>query len=136
MRRVLRAILILSGVLVLGVVALVAMVIFRQGVGRPVRYELRPGYRGWVVVRYEDPACPPTRTQGIYLVIAVSASGRGCTPRSSSKGWVYYRAEYVRPDGTRAKAPLQPISYREETHEEVLFAGTEAELLNSGPEPW
>lgn len=32
------------------------------GITRPTLYELADGYRGWFLIRYEDPTCP--RLQG------------------------------------------------------------------------
>src|SRR3989338_9344414 len=33
--------------------------IFGHGLGRPVRWELPVGYRGWAVLFYEQPQCAP-----------------------------------------------------------------------------
>jgi hypothetical protein len=93
---------VLSVVIVLtGIAVLLAIAALAGALGRPLRWELPPGYRGWVVVRFGDPACPPLRGSGIYLVVPVTAGGRGCTSSPVPAGWRYYRYEYVGPDGIR-----------------------------------
>jgi uncharacterized protein DUF6843 len=111
------------------------------GFGRPIRVELPPGYRGWVVIEYDNPKCPPFRVQGLVLVIDVSASGRGCTSSPIPRGWRSYRYDYVHADGTRTQLrttdwdgeqEVWQLSYhlREQSDPrtyEVLFIGTKAE---------
>src|SRR5262245_248868 len=85
-----------------GLVALALIVLYLVGeVGRPIQYRFTGEYRGWVGIRYEDPTCPPLRTEGWYLVIPVGPDGRGCTSSSVPGGWRYHRYEYLSSDGTR-----------------------------------
>ena len=42
-------------------------VVIHDGVSRPVQVELPKGYRGWVVVKYEDPSCPRLGRRGLFL---------------------------------------------------------------------
>lgn len=97
--------LIIFGGLLLGIVVLVIVVAIRQGVGRPIRYELPPGYRGWVLIEYENPSCPSLVTKGMYLVISIPSSGRACTSSPVPKGWRYSRYEYLAADGQRTTIP-------------------------------
>jgi hypothetical protein len=124
-----------SGVLLL-VGSLIVRMVLKGDIGRPVRYELPPGYRGWAAVRYEDPACPPLRTKGIWLVIPVGAGGRGCTSSPPPRGWRYTRFEYVAPDGKRTALRIThrggggeawPYDYVLNTKLETIFIGTEEE---------
>ena len=97
--------LLILGVLLLSGVALVIVVAINQGIGRPVRYELAPGYRGWVMVEHENPSCPPLVVKGLYLLIPVPPSGRACTSSPAPKGWRYFRYQYVTVDGQRTTIP-------------------------------
>jgi len=117
-------------VVTLTLVLLLAVIVFvRYNVDWPMRYELPAGYRGWVIVKYEDPTCPPMRSQGFYWVIRISPGGRACTSSETLHGWTYHRLEYVDPDGTRAVAPGRLISYGNKGG--LLFIGTEEELRDS-----
>jgi hypothetical protein len=128
---------VLSVVIVLtGIAVLLAIAALAGALGRPLRWELPPGYRGWVVVRFDDPACPPLRGSGIYLVVPVTAAGRGCTSSPVPAGWRYYRYEYVGPDGTRtvirssgwdASSEIWPFTAGR------FFVGTKAERERSAP---
>jgi hypothetical protein len=90
------------GLMVLiGMVLLISIVVVMGGFSWPQGYELPDGLKGWVVIRYEIPSCPPTRNAGLFRVVVVNASGNGCTSESRGKRWTYYRYEYVRPDGSR-----------------------------------
>ena len=129
----------LSAVIVLMLIA-VAVVVFnlaKQGLSRPILYELPTGYRGWVEVYYESPTCPPERWRGLYRVIKISSSGRGCTSGFPPTGWAYHRPEYVDIDGTVTVPPLQLVSYSEQKKRYLIFVGTESELKGSwSTAPW
>lgn len=47
--------------------------------GLPIAVNIPTDYRGWVILQYEDPMCPPYLRSKQYRVITVSDSGRGCT---------------------------------------------------------
>ena len=137
MKRIVRVLLIVIAVLLLMVVALTAVAFYKGVIGRPVRWEIPAGYRGWMVIRYEDISCPPLQVRGIYFVIPVTSSGHGCTASSIPLGWRYHRYEYVHPDGRRTRAEVHPISYNPIKKRELIFVGTETELkTNYGAAPW
>jgi uncharacterized protein YceK len=50
-----------------------------NGSGLPIAVNIPRDYRGWVILQYEDPVCPPYLRFRQYRVITVSPSGRGCT---------------------------------------------------------
>lgn len=88
-------------------VALIGVVvIFSHGIGRPLRWELPFGYRGWAVLFYDQAQCAPLERSGLYLVIRFGANGRACTSESQLRGWRYHRYEHVRPDGSRVHLPI------------------------------
>jgi hypothetical protein len=94
-------------ILMWGGIALVVGFMF-TGVGRPIRYELPDGYRGWVVIEYYNPDCPPRESKGIFLVVKVPSSGRVCIsgPLQDHDGaWGLPLYEYVMSDGTRRRIP-------------------------------
>jgi len=116
-----------------------------QGVGRPIRWELPNGYRGWLVVEYEVPRCPALPTSGMYLVIKASAEGRACTSSPAPTGWRYHKYEHVGPDGARTTVrsvghtdrQVWPITYGPAGNRELIFIGTEAELRQRwNTAPW
>ena len=72
---------------------------------RLMRYEIPSGFKGWFVVEFEELACPPLRSEGLFLVVAVPASGRVCTSTANPDGLVYYKFEYVSPDGRKGRGP-------------------------------
>src|SRR5579864_4078528 len=71
--------------------AYLILIIIHDGISRPIQVELPQGYRGWVVVKYEDPSCPHLGRRGLFLMISISSSGQGCTSDSASKAWQYVR---------------------------------------------
>lgn len=141
------------GVAVLGLslmvgLVIVAVAILGRGVGWPVRWELPPGYRGWVVVRYEDPSCPELGRDGIYWVVVIPPTGHACTASASTgRVWRYYRYEYVHAKGMRTaltSSGWKPrhtievwgITSGQDGRREIVFIGTEEALNRSwGSQP-
>jgi hypothetical protein len=123
----------LAAVIFLALAGVVAAFL-SQGVGRPIRWELPNGYRGWLVVEYEVPRCPPLLTSGMYFVIKPSSEGRACTSSPAPMGWRYHKYEYVHPDGARTivrsvghtDRQVWPITYGPAGNRELIFIGTEA----------
>ena len=120
-------------------VYLIAVVI-HDGISRPVQVELPKGYRGWVVVKCEDPSCPRLGRRGLFLMISISASGQGCTSESASKGWQYVRYESTDAQGRVTKIPETKLggggliwaeSYSDQMKIERFFVGSEQELNSS-----
>jgi hypothetical protein len=101
------------------------------GISWPLLYELPAGYRGWILVYFERPNCPSMGSRGLFYVIQVSESGRGCTSDTLPRGWKYHRAEFLNSDGTRTGRSLRPISYSDETKDYLIFIGTEEELTRN-----
>ena len=116
------------------------------GVGRPVLWDIPAGYRGWVKVEFENAACPPLGSAGVFTVVAAQPSGRGCTSEPYPGGWRFYRFEYVEANGTRTEIPVSGWGGGGEIWAEsyarrqatvpypniIFFVGTEAELNNAG----
>jgi hypothetical protein len=125
-----------GGVLILMFISIGAAVL-TGSVGRPILWEFSPRYRGWVVVEYERPECPPLLTKAMHLVIDVPPSGHACTSSPIPKGWRYERYEYVLPDGRRKvirssgwdrNSEITSLSVNAEKKTEFLFVGTREEL--------
>ncbi len=90
-----------------GSIALVIVFLF-TGIDRPIRYELPDRYRGWVVIEYYNPACPPLESKGIFHVVRIPSSGRVCIsgPLQDDDGaWRLPLYEYAMSDGTRRRIP-------------------------------
>jgi hypothetical protein len=137
-------------VVLIGALLLTGVVVVMGGFSWPQGYELPDGLKGWVVIRYEIPACPPMRNAGLFRVVVVDASGNGCTSESEGKRWSYHRYEYIRPDGSRV--PLHSTgwggggnvwSYSGDVHHGdgrvehryVFFVGTEDEYRRGTSNP-
>jgi hypothetical protein len=116
------------------IVALVAVsvVYFADvGVGRPLRHELPPGYRGWALVEYQRPDCPGLYVQGLRLIVTYDVTGRACTSSQKPLGWRYRTFAYVEPNGTRRPIPeelLRSYSYSIGDNADTFFVGTDAEF--------
>ncbi len=120
------------------VIALYLVVVVLGWRLRPLVYELPMEYRGWVLVQYADPTCPPIEMRWITLVIRVSTDGRACTSDFFPYGFRVTRYQYIHPDGTRTElredVPDDEVWARAltpELHREVFFVGTRAQLDQS-----
>jgi len=123
---------------------------FYHAFGRPMRYEFAEGFKGWLSIRFEDPTCPPLRSQGIFLVVSVPSSGHVCTSTRHPNGWVYYRFEYVHPNDTRTPIPMRSgsdppgtvqvwlVTYLKDYRWEEAWVGTKEGSYDRGtpPDPW
>jgi hypothetical protein len=126
-------------------VMLICGVIFRQ-IGRPMLYEIPIGYKGWVVIQYENASCPSLPVRGIRLVVSVPGSGRVCTSTTAPQGYSHVRFEYLSPGGSRRSLSLGSgsnpngeawlLSYSPDDKSEIDFIGSKAEMENSGSPPY
>lgn len=107
---------------------------------RPIMYEIADGYKGWVVVRYDDPNCPALKDDALLVVIPVTSSGLGCTSNPRREGWQINLYEYVRQGNkTRSLADTGWGGGGEiwagfdipSKHSESFFVGTEQDLSQS-----
>lgn len=127
-----------------GCLAVGAFIIFHV-LGRPMRYDIPGGYKGWLLIQFENPACPPLHSEGSFRVVAVPLSGRVCTSDHHPDHWTYYKFDYVYSDGTRkhlhwndhGKPGLQVwlLGYRLDDKSEELFVGDEQAMNHSGTPP-
>src|SRR5215469_11971241 len=81
------------------VLSVCTIAVFTGNLGRPIRWDLPPGYRGWVVVQYGNIACQPLSKNGLYLVVRITPSGHACTSSPIPTGWRYERYEYLDGNG-------------------------------------
>jgi hypothetical protein len=139
----------------LSLVLLAFLIFVMDGIHRPVLFRLPPNYQGWVAIEYERPDCPPLKTEGLFVVIPIGASGDGCTssPSPFTGGLRYTQYQSVGAGGAVTvihatgwgrggriwagsfafKQTLIPYPI------EQFFVGTESELKNSWkdePKPW
>jgi hypothetical protein len=127
MRSVLIAV---STVVIVTLVAAAVIYFGDVGVGRPLRHELPPGFRGWALVQYQRPDCPAL-SQGIRLVIVYDGSGKACTSSKKPLGWRYRTFVHVEPSGTRQPIPeemLRSYSYSIGDNADTFFVGTDADF--------
>jgi hypothetical protein len=126
--------------LLIVVFIIIGVAVLTGDLGRPILWEFSPGYRGWVVVEYQRPDCPPLVKDGLYLIISVSASGRACTSSPIPLGWRYGRYEYVSEERRRKIIPssgwdsnreITLLSVDFEKKLQFLFVGNRQELNRS-----
>ena len=79
--------------------------------GRPVRWEVPDGYRGYYGLQEANPACPPLANDGLEIVARIPASGCGCTSDELPNLWRSNHTVAVGPDGTRIDGDIQDIFY-------------------------
>ncbi|HUI43381.1 MAG TPA: hypothetical protein VL523_15565, partial [Terriglobia bacterium] len=108
----------------LGALALIAGVawlgvLLSGGLGHSRLYEVPASYRGWVLVKYKNPSCPPLAGSGIYSVVQVSPSGDACTSDELPAGIQHRRFEAVEAGGARVE--LQDLSW--DSGSQVRFLG-------------
>jgi hypothetical protein len=74
--------------------------------------ELPAGYRGYLVVQFSDPSCPPLERRGEYEVIRFGEDGRACTSAryEDQEGVARDRMFYVYPDGQLIELSYQDAS--------------------------
>lgn len=143
-----RWVVVIGGVLVWWTVSWLAAGLVFGWISRPERWTFPVGFRGWVLVRYQDPSCPPLPTDGLYRVIAVDLSGRACTSSPAARGWHVEQFTFVFPDGRTEAIPAGGdgadrvaawnIAVSGDYREQYLFVGTKAELdqgWNAAPYP-
>ena len=66
-----------------------------------VVYEFPPHFKGWVLIQWEDPACPALPSKPGSIQIPIPESGCACTSDALPLGLRPSRFERVHPDGTR-----------------------------------
>jgi hypothetical protein len=140
LRPLLKVVGVLCALVVVVLAGAIALAVYTGELAGPISWRFPQGYRGWVIVQYENANCPPLNKDGIYLATPISASGRGCTSSPMPQGWRYNRYEYVNTDGTRTKlradgwntnSMIWPLSADLENKKEFLFVGTQEELNRS-----
>jgi hypothetical protein len=127
-------------------IAIVAGALVHVISGRAMLYEIPSGYKGWIFIQFQDPACPPLLTKGIFRVVKILPGGRACTSGSGPEGTYFVRFEYVYPDGTRRKlssstssggdALVRLLTYDPNDKSEIDFVGNKDEFMHAGSPPY
>jgi hypothetical protein len=96
-----------AGTILLAVVWLgVLLLAYWGGTARPVVYRIPAGFSGWALIEYDNPACPPLRADGLWLVVPIRPTGYGCTSSHSEfPAYHLVRYEYVDMEGRRTPIP-------------------------------
>ncbi len=138
---------VLLGIL-LGLVAIPSLIVVASYVGPPIEgrirygllYEFPAGFKGWSLIVFDVPSCPPLTEKDRYIVISFPPSGRTCTSNPFPQGWRQLRFEYVHPDGRRSEIDRRMnISSMSSNYgvtrfpNELIFVGTEEELKQTPP---
>jgi hypothetical protein len=133
-----------SLVIVICCVALLGGLLYRV-FGRAIRYEIPGGFKGWLLVRWDDQRCLPLRRQGMFLLLSFPRSDVACTSTPRFANLTYLRFEYVFPDGTRQSlrwnehgkpgTQVWLLGYSEQDKSDEIFVGDEHEDWNRYPKP-
>ena len=73
-----------------GVSFLGLLLVFSTGCYKPRTpcvYEVPENFRGWVLIRFRRPECPPVPVENGRLVLRISETGVLCTSSSFETGW-------------------------------------------------
>ena len=130
-------------------VVVVALLLFLHVIrNKAMLYLIPGGYKGWIVVQFEDPTCPPLPREGTFLVVMVSPTGRACTSNSRPAGIDYVQFDYIYGDSRRVRlaassssggdALVRLLAYQPDEKWEIEFVGTKDEFMQAGtpPYPW
>ena len=77
----------IGGFALIGICLLVGYFMGTSGLGMPMRWEIPPGYKGWVMLRSGDPSCQPYDRRGIWFVIHVANDGMACISDPRDTKW-------------------------------------------------
>ena len=112
---------------------------------KATRYEVPAGFKGWLLIRWNQNSCPPLPRRGIYLVVAFRSSGTACTSNPRPPDLTYTTFEYVYANGAHEELALNHhgksgtqawlVGYDPENQTDQIFVGDEAELNRSGRPP-
>ena len=136
-----KTLLVVGGIAITLVSVVLAVGIYKRVIGFPESYELPPGYKGWLLIEFENPSCPRLAWRWGFRVIHLGPGGRACTSSRSPLGWHYERYEYVGPDGARTRLrssgwetdrEVWPITCGPDGRRCTTFIGTREELSHSG----
>jgi uncharacterized protein DUF6843 len=113
---------------------------------RALLYEIPSGYKGWIFIQFQDPACPALLTKGIFRVVKILPGGRACTSGSGPEGTYFVRFEYVYPNGARRELPwstssggdalVRLLTYDPNDKSEIDFVGNKDEFMHAGSPPY
>src|SRR5690242_13699335 len=98
-----KPIIITSGI-ALAVILLAVISVALGFIGQPKKYEIADSVDGWVTVTYGNRDCKPLESDGLFVVIRVDASGKGCSSSAMPQGWSY--TKFVRVDKSGIQTPL------------------------------
>ena len=86
---------------VLACVAIVVFLVLALDIGLPRQYEIPAGYKGWIVMQFDNPTCSPLERDGLFWVIRVRKNGGMCTSDHRDPKFRYQKFEYVDVGGNR-----------------------------------
>jgi hypothetical protein len=125
--------------MVLGGLALLTLIAF-VSIGRPVKWLFSGDDVGWVTVQFNNPACPPLQTQGLFLVVDVTDRKSVCTSSRLSHRLTYFRFEVHENDRIHKLKwgeSVWPAGYKEDSGWYIVFVGSRDKFNHSGmPRPW
>jgi hypothetical protein len=88
----------------LAAIILVVTYIATGLLGWPKKYEIADTFHGWATIAYNKPHCKALEWDGLFVVIRVDSSGKGCTSSPMPLGWSY--TKFVRVDKGGNQTPL------------------------------
>jgi hypothetical protein len=104
---------------------------------RSIEYEIAAPFRGWVIITYGKPDCPPLKRNWLSFIVQVDRSGRACTSDSNPlEGPRRLDYVYIAENGRKIQIPNDMIhaeatsnqSWANPYEAEFFFVGT-AEAL-------
>jgi uncharacterized protein DUF6843 len=112
---------------------------------RSIEYEIAAPFRGWVIITYGKPDCPPLKRNWLSFIVQVDRSGRACTSDSNPlEGPRRLDYVYIAENGRKIQIPNDMIhaeatsnqSWANPYEAEFFFVGTAEALKKAwGKEP-
>jgi hypothetical protein len=100
-------------------VALIALSLAACEKQRPPDIYLLPdSFRGWILIEYERPDCPPLAEHDGARYFDIPANGRYCTSATLESGWAHDRFYYGTAKGRRE------LPWREPGHGGMVWSGS------------
>jgi hypothetical protein len=145
--RLLRATLLSVGVVLACLFVIEASAYVATGtspISRPEEVLAPAGFRGWIVVDYGHPECPPSGADGLATVFEVPPTGQICTSAPEPTGWhsttVYLVASDGQKNALHFSSSDQPgfvwgLVGANGEHRLIYFVGSEAEFNAAQSQP-
>lgn len=110
--------------------AIIVLLVLALDIGLPYRYEIPAGYKGWIVMQFDNPTCSPLERDVLFYVIRIGKKGGMCTSDHRNPKFRYQKFEYVDARGNRTatQSPWGTTAGDSEGYIDMQFIGSQEEM--------